>query len=80
MVKELIEDKLYQIIDQFSEMKITNENFYSILLNEVHLFYDGNVRTCKILFGNDNERMKQLVINQILSVVLRKELSGLFKV
>ena len=21
-------------------MKITNENFYSILLNEVHLFYD----------------------------------------
>ena len=31
--KELIEDKLYQIIDQFDERKTTSVKFYSILLN-----------------------------------------------
>ena len=49
---ELIEDKLYQIIDQFSERKITTTKFYSILLNKVHPFCDG--RTCEILFANDD--------------------------
>ena len=34
MDKELIEDKLYQIIDQFNERKITSTKFYSILLNK----------------------------------------------
>ena len=52
--KELIEDKLYQIIDQFNERKITSTKFYSILLNKIHPFYDGNGRTCKILFANDD--------------------------
>ena len=49
---ELIEDKFYQIIDQFSERKITSTKFYSILLNKVHPFYDG--RTCEILVANDD--------------------------
>ena len=53
MDKELIEDKLYQIIDQFNERKITTTNFYSMLLNKIHQFYDGNGRTCKILLTND---------------------------
>ena len=44
--KELIEDKLYQTIDQFSERKITSTKFYSILLNKIHSFYDGNDSTC----------------------------------
>ena len=44
MDKELIEDKL----------KITSTKFYSILLNKIHPFYDGNGRTCKILFANDD--------------------------
>ena len=52
--KELIEDKLYQIIDQFSERKLTSAKFYSILLNKMHSFYDGNGRTCKKLFANDD--------------------------
>ena len=30
MDKELIEDKLYQIIDQFKERKVTYTKFYSI--------------------------------------------------
>ena len=34
MDKELIENKLYQIIDQFNERKITSTKFYSILLNK----------------------------------------------
>ena len=50
MDKELIEDKLYKIIDQFNERKITSAKFYSILLNKIHTFYYGNSRTFKILF------------------------------
>ena len=53
MYKDLIEDKLYQLVDQFSERKINQRGFYSTLLNSIHPFYVGNVRTCKILFvGN----------------------------
>ena len=37
------------------EDKFTPAMFYSILFNEIHQFYDGNGRTCKILFGNDNK-------------------------
>ena len=51
--KVLIDDKPYQIIDQFNERKITCAKFYSILLNKIHSFYNGNGRTCKILFAND---------------------------
>ena len=54
MDKELIEDKLYQIMDQFNERKIISTKFYSIPLNKMHPFYDGNGRTCKIMFANDN--------------------------
>ena len=54
MDKELIEDKLYQTIDQFNERKITSTNFYSILLNKIHPFQDGNSRTCEIMFANDD--------------------------
>ena len=53
MGKELIDDKLYQIIDQFNERKITPTKFYSILLNKIHPFYDGNGRTCKIQVADD---------------------------
>ena len=53
MGKELIDDKLYQIIDQLNERKITSTKFYSILLNKIHPFYDGNSRTCKILVADD---------------------------
>ena len=38
MNKELIEDKLYQIIDQFNERKLTSTKFYSILSNKIHPF------------------------------------------
>ena len=34
MDKELIEDKPYQIIDQFNERKITSTNFQSMLLKK----------------------------------------------
>ena len=40
--KEFIEDKLYQIIDQFNERKNTSTKFYSTLLNKINLFFDGN--------------------------------------
>ena len=54
MDKELIEDKLYQIIDLFNEKTITSTKVYSILLNKRHPFYDENGATCKILFANDD--------------------------
>ena len=56
MDKELIEDKLYQVTDQFNERKITFTKFYSILLNKIHLLYDRNCRTCKMLFANDKTK------------------------
>ena len=55
MNKDLIEDKPYQIIDQFNEKKITPVKFYWIFLKRTHPLYDGNKRTSKTLFGNDNE-------------------------
>ena len=54
MVKQLIEDELYLIIYQFVERRITSAKFYSIILNKIHPFYDGNHRMCKILFTNDD--------------------------
>ena len=54
MNKESIEDKLYQMIYQFNERKITTTKFYSVLLNKIHPFYDGNGRTSKIPFANDD--------------------------
>ena len=35
-IDDLIEDKLYQVIDQFNERKIPPLTFYSILLNETN--------------------------------------------
>ena len=43
MDKDLIEDKLYQIINQFNERKIMSAKFYSVLLNQINPFFDGNV-------------------------------------
>ena len=48
MNKELIKDKLYQIINQFKEKKIAFTKFYLILLNKIHPFYDKNCWRCKI--------------------------------
>ena len=55
MDKELLENKLYQIIDQFNGRKIKCTKLCLILLNKIHLFYDGNGRTCEILFANDDD-------------------------
>ena len=57
MDKDLIENKLYQIMRHFNERKITLAKFYSILLNKMHPF-DGNGRTCKILLASDDEIIK----------------------
>ena len=58
MNKEVIENKLYQMIDQFNKREITSLKFYSILLYKIHPFYDGNGRTCKIMFAN-NDAIRQ---------------------
>ena len=51
--KDLIEDKLYQLIDIFNERKIDHRDFYYILLNNIHPFYDDNEKTCnRLLFSN----------------------------
>ena len=50
MDKDLIDDKLYQLVDQFSERKFIHRDFYSELLDNIHPFYDENGRTCKMLF------------------------------
>ena len=48
--KNLREDKMYDLIDQFIEIKINDRKFYFASLDNIHLFYDENGRTCKILF------------------------------
>ena len=63
MDKELMDDKLYQIIDQFNERKITSAKFYSIPLNKIHPLYDGNGRTCKILFANNDIIIQNISTN-----------------
>ena len=50
MDQGLIEDKLHQLEDQFKERKINHSDFYSTLLNNIHPFYDGNGRSCEIIF------------------------------
>ena len=57
MNKDVIEDKLYQIINQFNERKITSTKFYSMFLNKIHPFYDGNSKACEILFADDDTIM-----------------------
>lgn len=47
MDKDLIEDLLYQMVDQSNERKLMIE--ITALLNNIHPFYDGSGRTCKIL-------------------------------
>ena len=51
--KEVIERRLYQIIDQFNERKITATKFYSILsINKIQPFYVEiveRVRYCLLL-------------------------------
>ena len=71
MDKDLIEDELYWIIDQFNENKITPTKFYSILLNEIHPFSYGNGRMCKILFANEDKTIFVLVV---LTAVLKRTL------
>ena len=53
--KDLLEDRFYQITDQFNEKKITPAKFYLLFLHEIHSFYDGNGKLCKVLFANDCE-------------------------
>lgn len=46
--KDLIEDKLYELTDEFSVRKLTLQIL--ILYNNICQAYDANGRTCKILF------------------------------
>ena len=50
MDKDLIEDKLYELIDQFNERKINSRNLHFALLNNVSSFYDANRRILVTLF------------------------------
>ena len=48
--KSLIEPALYELVDEFNESKVTDNQFCNIFLDLIHHFRDGNGRTCKILF------------------------------
>lgn len=39
---DLIEDEMYELIDQFSETKINQKDFCLALLENIHSFFDGN--------------------------------------
>ena len=76
MDKYLIEDKLYQIIDQSNKREISPVKFYLIALNEIHPFYHGNGRTCKILFGSVDK--KNLLMRQKLKKLIIQNESLLY--
>ena len=58
MEKDLIEVKLYQIIDRFNNKKVAFVKFYSIHSSKAHPFYDENGTTYKILFANNDKTTK----------------------
>lgn len=58
--KELIENKLYQITNQFDERQIISIKFYLELLIKTHPFNGVNGITCKILYSNHDKLMKGL--------------------
>ena len=39
--KDLVEDELYQLKDQLNKRKINHRDFYFVLLNNRHPFYEG---------------------------------------
>ena len=39
MDKDLIEDKLYELIDQFNERKINHKDFYFALHANIHVYF-----------------------------------------
>ena len=45
-----IESAFYALFDHFNYQFITKKDFCERFLNDIHLFKDGNGRTCKILF------------------------------
>ena len=45
MDNDLTEDKLYELIDPFSERKINHRDFYFALPDDIYSFYDGHERT-----------------------------------
>ena len=58
MDKDLIEDKLYELTGQFNRKKISHRDFYFPLFDNIDPFYDGNRRTCKVLFvASFNQRL-----------------------
>ena len=67
--KDLIEDKLYRIMDQFIEREITPVKFYSKIFSEIHPFFDGNGRTCK-MFDNDTKIIKLLMGQKIKKLIM----------
>ena len=46
--KDLIDDKLYQTIDQFNERKISHKDFYREFQENIHPVYDENNEIVKI--------------------------------
>ena len=42
---------------------MTSTKFHSILLNNIHPFYDGIDRACKLLLANDN-RIRENIQNK----------------
>ena len=53
MKKDLIEEKFYQIIDQFNERKITPTTLKCT--PKIHSFYNGNDKMYEVLFANDDK-------------------------
>ena len=55
-----IEVKLYQLVDQWNDRRITPRHFRDVFLDRIHPFADENDSTCKILINDKIENFYKI--------------------
>ena len=65
MDKSSIEPALYQVVDEFNERKVTHKQFRNMFLNLIYTFWNGNGRTCKILFADQISNTWTILVHSI---------------
>ena len=84
MDEDLIEYKLYQIIDQFNERKITPAKFYSKQTKSIHFMMEMVERVIYRLLNDKiiklNDRKKNLKTNNIKRIFIVSNAQSLQKI
>ena len=65
MDKSLVEAALYSLVDQFNDRTTSHKDFCRTFLDQIHPFWDGNGRTCKILFSDQINNIWTTLVHYI---------------